>query len=43
MKARRRSKSLMKLKKGEKVEPIINIPVTIVTKDNVEPYIAIFK
>jgi ribose transport system substrate-binding protein len=35
--------SLIKLKKGEKLEPIINIPVTIVTKDNVEPYIAIFK
>ena len=30
--------ALMKLKKGEKVEPIINIPITIVTKENVEPY-----
>ena len=29
--------ALIKLKKGEKVEPIINIPVTIVTKENVEP------
>ena len=28
--------ALIKLKKGEKIEPIINIPVTIVTKDNVE-------
>ncbi len=35
--------ALMKLKKGEKVEPIINIPITIVTKENVEPYKAMFK
>ena len=35
--------ALIKLKKGEKVESIINIPITIVTKDNVEPYKAIFK
>lgn len=35
--------SLMKLKKGEKVEPIINVPITIVTKENVEPYKAMFK
>ncbi|TIQ52537.1 MAG: sugar ABC transporter substrate-binding protein, partial [Mesorhizobium sp.] len=30
--------ALTKLKKGETVEPIINIPVTIVTKENVEQY-----
>lgn len=35
--------ALIKLKKGEKVESIINIPITIVTKDNVEPYKAMFK
>ncbi|TIL94112.1 MAG: sugar ABC transporter substrate-binding protein [Mesorhizobium sp.] len=35
--------ALVKLKKGETVEPIINIPVTIVTKDNVEQYRAIFQ
>ncbi|RWO46996.1 MAG: sugar ABC transporter substrate-binding protein [Mesorhizobium sp.] len=35
--------SLVKLKKGETVEPIINIPVTIVTKDNVEQYRAMFQ
>ena len=35
--------ALIKLKKGEKVEPIINIPVTIVTKKNVDPYRAMFK
>ena len=35
--------ALVKLKKGEKVEPIINIPVTIVTKDNVEQYRAMFQ
>ncbi|RWB33700.1 MULTISPECIES: substrate-binding domain-containing protein [unclassified Mesorhizobium] len=35
--------ALIKLKKGETVEPIINIPVTIVTKDNVEQYRAMFQ
>lgn len=35
--------ALGKLKKGETVEPIINIPVTIVTKDNVEQYRAMFQ
>lgn len=35
--------ALAKLKKGEKVDPIINIPVTIVTKKNVDQYGAMFK
>ncbi|RWO33080.1 MAG: sugar ABC transporter substrate-binding protein [Mesorhizobium sp.] len=35
--------ALVKLKKGETVERIINIPVTIVTKDNVEQYRAMFQ
>ncbi|TIX58872.1 MAG: sugar ABC transporter substrate-binding protein [Mesorhizobium sp.] len=35
--------ALTKLKKGETVEPIINIPVTIVTKENVEQYRAMFQ
>jgi ribose transport system substrate-binding protein len=35
--------ALIKLKKGETVEPIINIPVTIVTKGNVDPYRAMFQ
>jgi ribose transport system substrate-binding protein len=35
--------ALVKLKKGETVEPIINIPVTIVTKDNVEQYRSMFQ
>lgn len=35
--------ALVKLKKGETVEPIINIPVTIVTKDNVEQYRVMFQ
>jgi ribose transport system substrate-binding protein len=35
--------AMSKLKKGETVEPIINIPVTIVTKENVEQYRAMFK
>ncbi|RRI03093.1 sugar ABC transporter substrate-binding protein [Mesorhizobium tamadayense] len=35
--------ALAKLKKGEKVDPIINIPVTIVTKKNVDQYRAMFK
>ncbi len=35
--------ALIKLKKGETVEPIINVPVTIVTKKNVDQYRAMFK
>ncbi|RWQ58426.1 substrate-binding domain-containing protein [Mesorhizobium sp.] len=35
--------ALVKLKKGETVEPIIDIPVTIVTKDNVGQYRAMFQ
>ncbi|MER8366758.1 substrate-binding domain-containing protein [Mesorhizobium sp. M1378] len=35
--------ALGKLKKGEKIDPIINIPVTIVTKKNVDQYRAMFK
>ncbi|MER8389156.1 substrate-binding domain-containing protein [Mesorhizobium sp. M1428] len=35
--------ALGKLKKGEKIDPIINIPVTIVTKKNVDEYRAMFK
>ncbi|TPJ52324.1 substrate-binding domain-containing protein [Mesorhizobium sp. B2-6-4] len=35
--------ALTKLKKGEKVDPIINIPVTIVTKKNVDQYRAMLK
>lgn len=35
--------ALTKLKKSEKVDPIINIPVTIVTKKNVDQYRAMFK
>jgi len=35
--------ALMKLKKGESVEPIINVPITIVTKDNVEQFRSMFK
>ncbi|WP_376705216.1 substrate-binding domain-containing protein [Mesorhizobium sp. ISC25] len=35
--------ALGKLKKGEKIDPIINIPVTIVTKKNVDRYRAMFK
>ncbi len=35
--------ALMKLGKGESVERNISVPVTIVTKDNVEPYRAVFK
>jgi len=35
--------ALMKLKKGEKVEPIINVPITIVTKENVEKFRSMFK
>jgi ribose transport system substrate-binding protein len=35
--------ALVKLKKGETIEPIINVPVTIVTKDNVGDFKAMFK
>ena len=33
----------MKIKKGEKVDPIINVPVTIVTKENVDKFRDMFK
>lgn len=35
--------SLAALKKGGMVDPVIHVPVTIVTKANVEPYRAMFK
>lgn len=35
--------ALAKLKKGETVEPIINIPVTVVTKENVDQFRGMFK
>ncbi|WP_028003063.1 ABC transporter substrate-binding protein [Sinorhizobium meliloti] len=35
--------ALVKLKKGEKVDPFINVPVTIVTKENVDDYRDMFK
>ncbi len=35
--------TILKLKKGEKVNPSIDIPVTIVTKENVEKYRSLFK
>ncbi len=35
--------SLATLKKGGVVDPVIHVPVTIVTKANVEPYKAMFK
>lgn len=35
--------ALVKLKKGETVEPIINVPVTIVTKQNVDQFRGMFK
>jgi ribose transport system substrate-binding protein len=35
--------ALVKLKKGEKVDPIINVPVTIVTKENVDKFRDMFK
>ena len=35
--------ALTKLNKGEKIEPIINVPVTIVTKDNVDQFRGMFK
>jgi ribose transport system substrate-binding protein len=35
--------TVLKIKKGEKVNPSIDIPVTIVTKDNVDKFRALFK
>jgi ribose transport system substrate-binding protein len=35
--------AFVKLKKGEKIEPIINVPVTIVTKENVDKFRDMFK
>jgi ribose transport system substrate-binding protein len=35
--------TILKIKKGETVEPSIDIPVTIVTKENVDKYRALFK
>jgi ribose transport system substrate-binding protein len=35
--------ALVALNKGQTVEKIINVPITIVTKANVEPYRAVFK
>ncbi|MEA3536666.1 substrate-binding domain-containing protein [Rhizobium sp. CC-YZS058] len=35
--------ALMKVKKGETIDKIINVPVTIVTKENVDQYRAMFK
>ena len=35
--------SLKTLKKGGKVDPVIHVPVTIVTKANVDTYRAMFK
>lgn len=35
--------ALVKLKKGEKIDPVINIPVTIVTKENVDKFRGMFK
>ncbi len=35
--------ALTKLKKGEKIEAIINVPVTIVTKENVDQFRGMFK
>ena len=35
--------ALVKVKKGEKIEPIINVPVTIVTKENVDKFRGMFK
>ena len=35
--------TILKIKKGEKVEPSIDIPVTIVTKENVDKYRSMFK
>ena len=33
----------LKIKKGEKVDRDIDIPITIVTKENVDQYRAMFK
>ena len=35
--------ALKTLSSGGTVEPTISVPVTIVTKQNVEPYRAVFK
>ena len=35
--------TILKLKKGDKVEPSIDIPITIVTKENVDKYRSMFK
>jgi ribose transport system substrate-binding protein len=35
--------ALVKISKGESVDKSIPVPITIVTKDNVEPYRAVFK
>lgn len=35
--------ALVKLKKGETIPPIINVPVTIVTKDNVDQFRGMFQ
>jgi ribose transport system substrate-binding protein len=35
--------TVLKIKKGEKVNPSIDIPITIVTKDNVDKYRSLFK
>ena len=35
--------ALVKLGKGEKIEPIINIPIAIVTKENVDQFRGMFK
>jgi ribose transport system substrate-binding protein len=35
--------TILKLKKGEKVNPSIDIPVTVVTKENVDKFRALFK
>jgi len=35
--------TILKLKKGEKIEPNIDIPVTIVTKENVDKFRSLFK
>ncbi len=35
--------TVLKIKKGEKVSPSIDIPVTIVTKENVDKFRSRFK
>ncbi len=35
--------TLLKISAGETVEKSVSVPITIVTKDNVEPYKAVFK